>query len=80
MGQNKKASLIFTRLGYASLGIYIIHPIIINALNDGMLGQDFTTVIQRSALTIPLVATITFILSYIAVELIMVIPVIRRIV
>ena len=80
MGQNKKASLIFTRLGYASLGIYIIHPIIINALNDGMLGQDFTTVIQRSALTIPLVAIITFVLSYIAVELILVIPVIRRIV
>jgi len=80
MGQNRKASLVFTRLGYASLGIFLIHPMFINALNDGMLGQNFTTVIQRSALTIPLVAIITFILSYIAVELILVFPVIRRIV
>ena len=80
MGQNRKASLIFTRLGYASLGIFLIHPMFINALNDGMLGLDFTALIQQSALTIPLVAMITFFLSYIAIELIMIIPIIRRIV
>ena len=77
---NEKASLIFSRLGYASLGVYLIHPIFINALNDGIFGPDLKFIIQNSALTIPLVAIISFLLSYIAVEIILNIPVIRRIV
>ncbi len=80
ISQNKKTSLIFARLGYASLGIYLIHPIFFNALNDGMLGPDLTTIIQKSALTLPFIAIITFLLSYIAVEIILRIPILRRIV
>ena len=80
ISRNEKASMIFSRLGYASLGIYLIHPIFINALNDGMFGPNLKFIIQNSALTIPLVAIITFLLSYIAIEIILKIPIIRRIV
>lgn len=80
ISQNEKVSLIFSRIGFASLGIYLIHPIFINALNDGMFGPDLKFIVQNSALTIPIVAVITFFLSYIVVEVFLRIPVIRRIV
>jgi len=80
ISQNQKVSLIFSRLGYASLGIYLIHPIFINALNHGMLGPNVTDLLRQSALAIPLVAIITFLLSYTAIEIILFIPILRRIV
>ena len=78
--QSKRLTLIFARLGYASLGIYLIHPIIFNALNNGILGPSLTSAIQKSVLFIPVIAVITFFLSYIVVEIILHIPLIRRIV
>lgn len=80
IGKNQKVSLIFSRLGYASLGIYLIHPIFINALNNGSLGTIVSDLLRQSALSIPLVALTTFLLSYLAVEIILYIPFLRRIV
>jgi len=78
--QSKRLSGVFARIGYATLGIYLIHPIFINALNDGFLGPGLASLIRKSSLTIPLVAVITFVLSYTAVEIILHIPVVRKIV
>ena len=78
--QNTKLSYIFERMGYASLGIYLVHPMILNALNDGVLSSGLARTIQTSAFTIPLVAIVSFFLSYIAVEIISYIPVVRKII
>ena len=78
--QNTKLSYTFARMGYATLGIYLVHPMILNALNDGVLGSGLAHAIQTSAYTIPLVAIISFLLSYIAVEIISYIPIVRKII
>ena len=80
IGENKKRALAIARMGHATLGIYLIHPIILNAINEGLLGPDMSVIIQKSALTIPFVAIATYTLSYVFVEFILLIPVIRKIV
>jgi surface polysaccharide O-acyltransferase-like enzyme len=78
--QNTKLSYAFARMGYATLGIYLIHPMILNALNDGVFGFGLARAIQTSAYTIPLVAVISFLLSYIVIEIISYIPIVRKII
>jgi surface polysaccharide O-acyltransferase-like enzyme len=80
LSQSKTITLIFSRIGYATLGIYLIHPIILNALNDGVLGRGVAGIIHESALSIPFVAIVTFLLSYTVVEIMLHTPVVRNIV
>jgi len=80
ISRNKNSFFALEKMGHASLGIYLIHPIIINAINDGFLGSGLAEISKNSAVFIPLLGIITFFLSYAVVAVITYIPVVRRIV
>jgi surface polysaccharide O-acyltransferase-like enzyme len=73
-------SQIVTTMSTASLGVYLIHPIFLNLIQDGTLGASMASLSNGTAFSIPAVALIAFVLSWAGAYVILQIPLIRRIV
>ena len=78
--RNPRVSYVFERISHTTLGIYLIHPVALNLIYDGKLGSFLASASKNSAVSIPLVSVIAFFLSYVAGEIILRVPVVRRIV
>ncbi|MSR77500.1 MAG: hypothetical protein EXS63_04670 [Candidatus Omnitrophica bacterium] len=64
----------------ASFGIYLIHPMILEALAKGRWGFVLKATMPHPAMTIPLTTATIFVLSFLAVLLIQKIPLLKKIV
>jgi surface polysaccharide O-acyltransferase-like enzyme len=73
-------SQIVTTMSSASLGVYLIHPIFLNLIQDGTLGASMSSLSNGTAFSLPAVALIAFVLSWAVAYVILQIPLIRRIV
>ena len=67
-------------LSLASFGIYLVHPIILRLLEDGLFGFSLSTETFQPAFSIPILAFVTFLLSFICIAIISRIPWFRRVI
>jgi len=72
--------MIVNGISQCSLGIYFIHVMIIELLERGILGFELRALSFAPIISIPVTATITMILSYLAVKLLKKIPIVKSIV
>ncbi|HTP41371.1 MAG TPA: acyltransferase family protein [Nitrospiria bacterium] len=76
---NERLLSIIESISFASLGIYLIHPIFIDLLGYGYLGFTLNCYQKHPIFIVPLTAATTFVLSYVSVTILRQIPIVRKI-
>jgi surface polysaccharide O-acyltransferase-like enzyme len=77
---NDRWEKVLSELGMASLGIYVIHPIVLFYLQKGLLGRSLSADISPALLSIPATVLAAYLISLALVLAMRKIPVIRGIV
>ncbi|MEI6291555.1 MAG: acyltransferase family protein [Chloroflexota bacterium] len=69
---------ILKQLSAASFGIYLVHPLIMNLINRGAAGYSFSVYSTNAVISIPIMAILTFGISFVIIFITQKIPVIRK--
>lgn len=73
--QDHRLSILIEKLAAASLGIYLIHPLLMSIL-DKTIGRSFVT--NYSLITIPVSTVFIFVMSFVSVHIALKVPLLRR--
>jgi len=76
---NERILSIIQSFSSASLGIYLVHAMVLYILSEGRLGFSLSGFRGNPIVSIPLTATVAFLLSYLFVTILRRIPILRRI-
>ena len=75
---SERREAILETLSSASFGIYFVHPIIISAIGRGWLGIPFDVFSFNAIYSVPLVALLTFGISFVITFILQRIPILRK--
>lgn len=80
IGNNVFARKLIQSLSNTSFGIYLIHLLVLRVLSSGYIGITINASLFNPLISIPLVSTITFVLSHFIVMILQKVPLLNKIV